>query len=138
MRERRAKAASDPRAQFIASGQGYIDFALKNPQHFMLMFGGAEVDRSNERLKHVGEDAFGELLEVVSAIMGGANPLAERPGRINVTLAWSLVHGFAKLRIETRRFANLITVGTRQEDADIREVLDRAAAALSAGEAVKS
>jgi AcrR family transcriptional regulator len=130
MRERRAKAASDPRAQFIASGQGYIDFAMKNPQHFMLMFGGAALDRTSERLKCVGDAAFGDLLEVVSAMMGGVDPLTEHRGRINVTFAWSLVHGFAKLRIEARGFANLIAVGTPQEDADIHEVLDRAAAAL--------
>jgi AcrR family transcriptional regulator len=133
MHARRAKAASDPRAQFVASGWGYIDFALKNPQHFMLMFGGAGVDRSNEQLKRVGDAAFGDLLEVISAMMGGGDPMAEHRGRINVTFAWSLVHGFAKLRIETRRFANLIAVGTPQEEVDIREVLDRAAAALHSG-----
>src|SRR6266540_4004482 len=80
MRSRRDRAASEPRAQFIASGQGYIDFAVTNPQHFMLMFGGAQIDRTNERLKHVGDAAFGHLLEVVSAMMGSDDPLAEHRG----------------------------------------------------------
>ncbi len=130
MRERRAKAASDARAQFVAAGQGYIDFAMKNPQHFMLMFGGAGLDKSSERLKGVGDVAFGHLLAVVSGMMGGDDPLTERRGRINVLFAWSLVHGFAKLRIEATSLEELMAFGTPQEEADIRELLDRAAATL--------
>jgi AcrR family transcriptional regulator len=130
MRERRAKAASDPRAQFIASGQGYIEFAVKNPQHFLLMFGSAGPDRTSERLKRVGDTAFGHLLEVVSGIMASDSPLAEPRGRINVLFAWSLVHGFAKLRIEAASLAKLVPIGSPQEKADIREILERAATAL--------
>ena len=132
MRERRARAASDPRGQFIASGQGYIEFAVKNPQHFLLMFGSAGPDRTNERLKRVGDVAFGHLLEVVSGMMDSDNPLGERRGRINVLFAWSLVHGFAKLRIEAVGLAKLVPVGSPQEKADIRELLERAATALRA------
>lgn len=133
MRERGAKAAIDARAQFVAAGQGYIDFAVENPQHFMLMFGSAGLDKRSERLKRAGDAAFGHLLEVVSGMMGGDDPLAEHRGRINVLFAWSLVHGLAKLRIEARSLEMLIAVGTPQGDKDIRELLDRAAAALRRG-----
>jgi AcrR family transcriptional regulator len=132
MRHWRARAESSPRAQFAASGRGYIDFALRHPQHFLLMFGGAALDRTNERLMRASEAAFGELLEVVAAITGTRDPLKQREQRIGVVGAWSLVHGFAKLRIETTSFGQLIPTGAVEENADIHELLDRAVALLRA------
>lgn len=130
MRHRRAGAESNPRAQFAAAGRGYIDFARRHPQHFLLMFGGAALDRTNERLLRAGDTAFGELLEVVAAITGTRDPLEQREQRIGVTGAWSIVHGFAKLRIETTSFRQLIPTGAAEENADIHELLDRAVALL--------
>ena len=100
MRERRRQAPADARAQFVASGEGYIAFALQNPQHFALMFGRAGLDRANPRLAAAGRAAFGELLDVVAGITGAKDPLGERRGRRDVMFAWSFVHGFAKLRVE--------------------------------------
>ncbi len=130
MRDRRARAERSPRAQFVASGQGYVDFALKHPQHFLLMFGGAGLDETNQRLADAGDAAFGQLLEVVATLIGAGEPLADRRGRIAVIGAWSLVHGFAKLRIESTAFCKLTPAGTQKVDADIRELLDRIATAL--------
>jgi hypothetical protein len=128
----RARAERSPRAQFAASGLGYIDFALRHPQHFLLMFGGAALDRTNERLMRASEAAFGELLEVVAAITRTRDPLKQREQRIGVVGAWSLVHGFAKLRIETTSFGQLIPTGAVEENTDIHELLDRAVALLRA------
>ncbi len=130
MRKRRAAAKRDARAQFAACGEGYIDFALSHPQHFLLMFGGTALDRGNQRLASAGDAAFSELLDVVSAMLGSPDPLSTRRGRIAVIGAWSIVHGFAKLRIESTSFCELIATGTPGEEADVREVLDRAAAAI--------
>ena len=130
MRHWRSKAATDTRSQFVAAGRGYIDFAVKNPQHFMLMFGGVGVDARSERLRSVGEQAFGHLLEVVSGMMDGENPLGGRAGRVNVIFAWSLVHGFAKLSIEAPSFERLIDAATPDDDVEISELLERSATAL--------
>ena len=77
MRERRAMAAADPRSQFVASGEGYIAFALANPQHFALMFGRAELDRANTRFAAAGKAAFGELLDVIAGLTGTADPASD-------------------------------------------------------------
>ena len=58
---------------------------------------------------------------------GGANPLPGGRGRINVLSAWSLVQGFAKLRIEAAPVQDYPLPERRQEEADIQEILDRAA-----------
>lgn len=130
MRDWRARAEDTPRAQFVACGHGYIDFALQHPQHFLLMFGGTGLDRTNERLNAAGDSAFGQLLEVVAAMLGTSDPLEERGGRIGVAGAWSLVHGFAKLRIETTGLGRLMPKGKAEEAADIRELIGRAVALL--------
>ena len=132
MRDRRARAKQDARTQFVATGCGYIDFALRHPQHFLLMFGMAPLDQTNERLTRAGEAAFGELLDVVAAITGTRDPLRKREQRIGVAGAWSLVHGFAKLRIETTSFGPLVPGNTAEENADIHELLDRSVALLRA------
>jgi AcrR family transcriptional regulator len=134
MRKRRAAAKRSPRAQFVACGQGYIDFAPSHPQHFLLMFGGTELDETNQQLAGAGDAAFAQLLEVVATMTGIVDPLADRRGRIAVTGAWSIVHGFAKLRIESTAFCELMPAGTQKEEADIRELLDRAAGAMLDGD----
>jgi AcrR family transcriptional regulator len=124
MRERRSRAPADARAQFVASGEGYIAFALQNPQHFALMFGRAGLDRANPRLAAAGRSAFGELLDVVGGVTGVKDPLAERRGRRDVMFAWSFVHGFAKLRVENRLEA-LTKAGSAEEQEDIAALLER-------------
>jgi AcrR family transcriptional regulator len=126
MRERRAMAAVDPRSQFVASGEGYIAFALANPQHFALMFGRAELDRANTRFADAGKTAFGELLDVIAGLTGAADPVSQRRG--DIMLAWSFVHGFANLSIEGR-LANLTP-----SPQDTAALLDRIASAIKLGD----
>jgi hypothetical protein len=72
------------------------------------------------------------LLDVVAAITGAPDPLRKHEQRIGVAGAWSLVHGFAKLRIETTSFGQLVPASAAEESADIRELLDRSVALLRA------
>jgi AcrR family transcriptional regulator len=130
MQERRAQAPADPRAQFIASGGGYIAFALANPQHFALMFGRAGLDKTNQRLTAAGKAAFQELLEVIAGITGEREPLVRRRGRLNVTLAWSFVHGFSHLNIGGR--LGSLTPPGPEEQGDVAALLGLIASAVGA------
>jgi len=99
---RRGKAAADdPRARFVASGTGYIDFALENPALFTLLFGSERPDSDDPDLVRHASAAFAELVDGIAAI-GGKDPLADAGGRIDVAAAWSLVHGAAGLLIAGR------------------------------------
>jgi AcrR family transcriptional regulator len=77
-------------------GCGYVDFALRWPQHFLVMFdlpsrGLPEHDK-------VGENAFHVLLEfIIESQKEGALP--EGDPHPLALMAWSLVHGIAKLAI---------------------------------------
>jgi AcrR family transcriptional regulator len=101
MKGRQDKSSKDPRSQFLASGQGYIEFALANPALFDLMFGSKRPDfKSAEFVRQAG-DSFGILVSGIAALRG-VNPLETASGRIDILTSWSLVHGIAKLLIADR------------------------------------
>jgi AcrR family transcriptional regulator len=79
-------------------GRGYVDFALRWPQHFFVMF---DLPSSREKYPEyaaVGQEAFDTLLTFIVACQeDGALP-REEPEMLALT-AWSLVHGIAKLAI---------------------------------------
>jgi AcrR family transcriptional regulator len=77
-------------------GSGYVDFALRWPQHFLVMFDLPSVTEKQAGGEIVGKNAFETLLEFIiesqkeeSLPPGDPLPLA--------LMAWSLVHGIAKL-----------------------------------------
>jgi AcrR family transcriptional regulator len=96
-----AESASGALECFRLSGRGYVEFALRFPQHFAVMF---EVPRRFDlypETQAAGERAFGTLVRYVEACQaegvlppGDAKPFA--------LLAWSMVHGVAKLAISGR------------------------------------
>jgi len=101
MLRRHAMADASPRAQFVASGVGYVEFALANPALFKLMFGSERPDTANRELKLKAEGAFAVLVGDVAGILGGS-PMENDRGRQAIAAAWSLVHGIATLLIAGR------------------------------------
>jgi len=84
-----------------ASGRGYVEFALAHPQHFAVMFEPAEGCAVNPQSQEEGERAFTTLVGYVKAcqaehLLPPGDPLPY------ALLAWSLVHGVAKLAISGR------------------------------------
>ena len=77
MERRHARAEKTPRAQFIASGVGYVEFALANPALFRLMFSSDRPDASDESLHRQSGAAFMVLVGDVAALTGG-RPHGER------------------------------------------------------------
>jgi hypothetical protein len=96
-----AESASGAMGRFRASGRGYVDFALRYPQHFAVMFDIPWQLDAYPRTRAEGERAFGTLLGYVEACQAeGSLPAGD--ARPFALLAWSMVHGVAKLAIGGR------------------------------------
>jgi AcrR family transcriptional regulator len=77
-------------------GCGYVDFALRWPQHFLVMFDLPSALEDDSRRGVVGQNAFQILLDfVVDSQKEGSLPRGD-PLPLAL-MAWSLVHGIAKL-----------------------------------------
>lgn len=101
MMRRRALSQDTPRARFIASGIGYVEFAVDSPALFKLMFASDRPDMANEDLKLKASSPFMILVGDVSDLTG-RNPMADEEGMLRVASAWSIVHGLANLIIGRR------------------------------------
>ncbi|MBO6754851.1 MAG: TetR/AcrR family transcriptional regulator [Roseibium sp.] len=81
-----------------AIGRGYVDFAIREPHTFRLMFGAMGAKPENAQMREVGRACYGILLgevakflgktEVDEAVVGRAFPL------------WTFVHGLSFLAID--------------------------------------
>jgi AcrR family transcriptional regulator len=96
-----AQPATSALERFRSSGRGYVDFALRYPQHFTVMFEVPWRYESHPQTQEAGGRAFGTLVRYVTECQaekilppGDARPFA--------LLAWSMVHGVAKLAISGR------------------------------------
>lgn len=79
-------------------GQGYLEFALRCPEHIQVMFDLPKPKKLPRACREAGERAFQTLLDCVVAVQaegsfpkGDPLPLAY--------IAWSGIHGLAKLTI---------------------------------------
>ncbi len=73
---REAQATGDAVAQLVASGLGYIDFAMERPALFRLVFGSARPDHLQRDLQEAGAAAYTHLTDLVFAA-GGRTVVAE-------------------------------------------------------------
>ena len=102
--QKRIARCKSPLERLHRSGCGYVDFALRWPQHFVVMFDMPRCSRNDAGGPAgadgpiVGSNAFHVLLDCVAAAQASGDlppgdllPLA--------WTAWSLVHGISKLAI---------------------------------------
>jgi AcrR family transcriptional regulator len=96
-----AEPAPSPLERFRSSGRGYVEFALRYPQHFAVMFEGSWRFELYPQTQAAGGRAFGILVRDVEECQseGVLPPGDARPFAL---LAWSMVHGVAKLAISGR------------------------------------
>ncbi len=97
MRKSMARGKS-PRERLELCGCGYVDFALRWPHHFLVMFDLPRPANDCEPSHAAGENAFAVLLECVTAAQAAGELPASDPLPLAWT-AWALVHGIAKLAI---------------------------------------
>lgn len=96
--KRSAAQGSDPGEQLRFCGRGYVKFALRWPEHFVVMFDLPSRRQSHPEYQAAGQEAFDTLLGyIVRCQEAGILPSGDTQA---LALAcWSLVHGIAKLAI---------------------------------------
>lgn len=114
--EREAQADPDPRAQLIAAGQGYVDFAMTRPALFKLLFGSARPDYSNPDLLRAANLAYSHLADQVFAA-GGRSVVEE-------AAVWAMAHGLADL-LAAGRLKPIAAFPKARRDEMIAEILAR-------------
>jgi AcrR family transcriptional regulator len=86
-------------ARLVAAGNGYVRFALENPELFRLMFSSTLCDADDTGLKRAAWSSY----EVLRGVAHGLDwDKADAPGGPWRTewMLWSMVHGYAMLLIE--------------------------------------
>ncbi len=102
MQARQARSNSDaPQELLIASGLGYLDFALGAPALFKLMFGSDRVDTCEPALEAAASAAFDHLVQDIARLRG-VSPYQDAGAMADVMANWSMVHGFATLLLSGR------------------------------------
>jgi AcrR family transcriptional regulator len=113
---RGAQAAPDPRSQLLASGLGYIDFAMERPALFRLVFGSARPDHAQADLQAAGAAAYTHLTAQVFA--AGGRTVADE------TAVWATAHGLADL-LSAGRIKGVAAFSRDEQDAVLAGILAR-------------
>lgn len=119
-RQAKAQGSGD---NLIASGLGYVDFALAHPALFRLMFSSNRTDYQNEDLLRVSTTAFDRLVDDVAAFRG-SDPHTDEEAMIDVMAAWSVVHGLADL-INAGRPRILLDMPKAKREKVIKAIIGR-------------
>jgi len=96
-----AAPKSDALDRLRHAGLGYVTFALRRPAHFTVMFDAPISKRKHPDSAAAGEEAFATLLAFVKSCQD-AGRLPSGDLRQMALLAWTMVHGIAKLAITGR------------------------------------
>jgi hypothetical protein len=89
------------RERLKQAGLGYVTFALRRPEHFTVMFDAPRSKREHPEAAAAAEKAFGTLLAFVKSCQDEDALLGDDTLSFAL-LAWSMVHGIAKLAITGR------------------------------------
>ena len=91
----------DPVERLRAAGRAYVDFGLKNPSHYRLMFMTPKTAQSQTIEKgNPEEDAYAFLKTILSDIQTQGR-LREELGNVDVAaqVVWAAIHGIVALEI---------------------------------------
>ena len=97
----RARNPNPALCRFQASGLAYIRFALRSPEHLLVMFDWPLAPDRYPELSAAAKRAFSVLVELVEAAQREGSLPSGDPLAL-ACIAWSLVHGVAKLAIAKR------------------------------------
>lgn len=95
-----AAGARTPPDALAVMGQGYVRFALENPEHFGVMFPGELINQGDPEYIRATNRCYEPLMDVVSK--GSAQGTLSADVALVATSAWSLVHGLASLWLSGR------------------------------------
>lgn len=97
----RGRRPEGPLDRLQASGVAYVQFALRYPEHLQVMFDWPIDPARYPDLEAAGGRAFGILLSLVQDAQRHGD-LPEGESMTLACIAWSMVHGVAKLAIGSR------------------------------------
>ena len=105
---------------FLDLGVGYVDFALKHPAHFQVMFTPTLLDESDPELNEARQATFAEL---TGGVAGLSSSMVIEDSAAAIISGWALVHGIATLAMT----GNLDGAGVRSliDDGDLLEITRR-------------
>jgi AcrR family transcriptional regulator len=83
------------------AGLAYVEFALRRPEHFTVMFDSQDRRRKSSDATEAGEQAFATLVTLVKSCQDEGRLPSGDLHRLAL-LAWSMVHGVAKLATAKR------------------------------------
>lgn len=102
-------------ARLKCAGLAYIEFALRRPEHFAVMFDVPVQGRSHQESNEAAKEAFMMLVGLVRDAQESRELAAGDPVEY-AYLAWSMVHGVAKLantgRLPYRAKAGILKFAT--------------------------
>jgi AcrR family transcriptional regulator len=85
--------------QFEAMGLAYVRFAVANPSHYRVMFGGLVKGHTDPGLEQEAAGAFQALVDAIAALQRSAELRNDDPLQL-AQFIWALVHGIAMLAID--------------------------------------
>lgn len=95
---------TDADDELQAAGLGYIQFAMRWPEHFRVMWRSELLDEKSTRLQRARERATQCLRETLTRANARAGTaLSENELAARFEVAWSSVHGYATLWVEGSR-----------------------------------
>lgn len=96
-----AGSKTDALERLKSAGLGYVAFALRRPEHFAVMFDAPISERKNLESAEAAKQAFLTLLGFVKSCQDSGR-LPAGDSHQMALLAWTMVHGIAKLGITGR------------------------------------
>ncbi|MEX0404122.1 TetR/AcrR family transcriptional regulator [Aquibium sp. LZ166] len=121
---RQAAAPAAPRAQLAASGLGYIDFALENPDLFRLVFTSSRTDFEDMQLGEAARASFDHLVAGIAELRG-EDPHADPRAMSDVMAVWATTHGLADLLLSGRLKA-LLALPKEMREKALADIILRA------------
>ena len=98
----RNAAGEEPLAQFAASGEAYLDFAMRYPAYYRVMFSGDLLNsKGDETLQHTSNLAFDRMVEDIR-IAQALGVVREGDPVLQAMAIVSTVHGFISLSNDNR------------------------------------
>ena len=95
-----ADAETSLQQRLQTAGSTYLQFALREPELFKLMFSSPLPDQTNERLAEVSGQAYAELTRLVKPLCEVEGITDEAAVTQAELLVWSTIHGYAHLSLK--------------------------------------
>lgn len=115
--------------QLMASGLGYVVFALENPAVFRLMFSSGRPDMEDPDLKEAVDASYAVMVDQLR-ILHGAGPDENPAVGIDMAAAWAVVHGLADI-LASNRLSQISSLPTPARNMAIMAIIGRAMPDLS-------